>query len=383
MKLMNRAKLNLGIKREDYKMSLLHKSALVTCLSLGLLACGDDAALTVKSPLVGTYTIPIKAPQNLQNLPAVVQASELTDLSFRVKGELIEINVQNGQKVKKGHLLAKLDPTNYQLAVNDRKSKVAFAKKSVDRAKAMVEFGNMAQSILDELDANHRVLKAEYEYALLQLGYVELRAPFDGIVASVPADNFQTVAVGQNVMSMHRNDNVEVKVSLPDMILSFADQNIDKSKVSLPVSLDAYPDHVFMATYKEHTTEQTSDDKKFVLVLTMPVDKERIALQGMPGNIKLDLARLKIKRVASYKVPIESVVVPDSIPLTSGERVVWRMSDDKIVTPVTVNAHSIAGLSYLNVSGELNEGDKIVTQGMLYLSDGMQVRTITSGETTE
>ena len=364
-------------------MKKLIQYSLMTSLCLGLAACGEGALNEVKTPLVDTYVIPVKNNQDIQNLSAIVKASDYTQLSFRVNGELIKILVKSGEEVKKGQLLAKLDPTNFQLTVNDKKSKTELAKKSRERAAKMVELGNMAQSILDELDARYRVLKAEYAYAKLQLSYVELRAPFTGIVSSVPADNFQNTAIGQTVITMHSKDKVEIEVSLPDLILSAAQEHTDKSNFEFNVLLDAYPDHVFKAHYKEHTAEQTTENKKYMLILEMPVDKERITWQGMPGNIQLDLAKLKMKNFPVYKVPVEAVTLPDYKSDEDLDRVVWRLLPDNTVEPVSVIAESIASLSLLNVSGELKAGDKIITQGMTYLTKGMKVNTKTQGALTE
>lgn len=359
------------------------KKYIAAAVVLMLTACSEQPPAEVKTPLVETYRIPVKNIENIKNLPAIVKASDFTLLSFRVKGELIDIAVRSGQVVKKGQLLAKLDPTNYQITVNDRKSKTELAKKSRDRAAKMVTFGNMAQSTLDELNARYRVAQADYEYAKLELSYVELRAPFDGIISSIPADNFQATMAGETVITMHSKDMVEIQVSLPDLILSAANNRKDKSKLVFDVLLDAYPEHVFKAHYKEHTTEQTDENKKYVLILEMPIDKERITLQGMPGNIKVDLARLKMKKIPTVSVPVEAVLLPDNENSEGLERIVWRVLPNNTVEPVTVKAQSLANLTALNVSGALKEGDVIITQGMTYLTKGMEVKIKNQGAVAE
>ena len=356
---------------KNYNLNVYANVILVFTLLVG---CTDNSSFKVNTPLVETYTIPKKNTENLQNFPAIVSASDLTKLSFRVNGELVNLPASNGKEVKKGDLIAKIDPTTFELTVKDRKAKVEIAKLSMGRAEKMVALGNMAQSVFDELEAKYRVAKAQYEYAILQLSFVELRAPFDGIVANVPADNFQSTEIGQLVAIMHRTDKIEIKVDLPDVILAAADQNNDnRDNIKFDLILDAYPGHVFSTLYKEHTTEQTNQDKKYILVLEMPVDTQRLALQGMPGSVSIDLEKLKPKNVDINAVPIESVLLPDNISPNSGELLVWRVNKDSTVESVRVKSEGLSDSTFMNVLGDLHEGDQVVISGMMYLQDGLSV----------
>ncbi|WDD96691.1 efflux RND transporter periplasmic adaptor subunit [Thalassomonas actiniarum] len=349
---------------------------LLLCSLLG--ACGKPATPEVVTPLVDVFTVPVKNEQDLQKFPAVVQASDLTSLSFRVSGELTQIPVSSGQQVKKGDLIAKIDATDFELAVKDKKAKVALAKVSMQRAEKMVALKNMSQSTLDELEAKYSMAQADYEYARVLLTYVELKAPFDGIIASVPADNYQTTAPGQVVVTMHRIDKLEVKVNLPDVILALADSNNEeRESITLDVSLDAYPGHVFKGRYKEHTTEQSSESKSYQLILELPRDPDRVALQGMPGSVEIDLAKLNAQN-RMISVPLKAIVLPDAYPLTGGEKLLWRIKGDFSVEAIKVRAHGLADSAHIGVLGELNAGDKIAVSGLSYLKPGMKVRLVQS-----
>ncbi|OUS24720.1 hypothetical protein A9Q98_13425 [Thalassotalea sp. 42_200_T64] len=350
---------------------------LIACLGLLLVTivgCSEHPDFTVTKPLVETYVIPIRSSANIYKFPAVVSASDLTYLSFRINGELVEVAAYNGKKVKKGDLIAKIDPTTYKLTVKDRKAKVEFAKLTMDRTEKLVALGSMAQSVYDELEAKYRVAKALHEHALLQLSYVELRAPFDGVIASVPADNFQNTSTGQLVAVMHRIDKIEIKVDLPDVILAATEQRDGKrEKLKFYITLDAYPDHTFIASYKEHTTEQTDENKKYLLILEMPVDADRIALQGMPGNIEINTDKLKTKNVVINSVPVEAVLLPDKLTTVTKELIVWRVISDSTVESIKVTPGGFSSSSFIDVIGPLNEGDEIVVAGMMYLQDGLAV----------
>lgn len=352
----------------------LKNFAVLPLVTAALFGCSEKGSFEVATPIVETFTIPQRNSEHIQDFPAVVSASDLTRLSFRVGGELVDVPVQNGQKVKKGDLIAKIDPTTFELTVKDRKAKTELTKLSMNRAKEMVALGNMAKSIYDELEAKHRVAKANYDYAKLQLSYVELRAPFDGVIANVPADNFQNTSTGQLVAIMHRIDKIEIRVDLPDVILASTQRTNEKrQQLKLNLKLDAYPDHSFITSYKEHTTEQTDKDKKYILVLEMPVDTKRIALQGMPGSVEIDLDKLKTKKSDVNKVPVEAVLFPDGLSAQGNELIVWRVNDDSTVEAIPVISSGFNKSKFIDVSGALNEGDQIVVAGMMYLKNGITV----------
>ena len=351
-----------------------NKYLLLTLLVvLGISGCSEPVIPVVKTPLVDVYTVPVKKHQDLQKFPAVLQASHLISLGFRVSGELIDIAVSSGQKVKKGDLIAKIDATDFELSVKDKQSKMQLAQVSMQRAKKMVELENMAQSTLDELEAKYRMAQAEYEYARVKLNYVALKAPFTGIIASVPADNYQTTAIGQVVVTLHRIDKVEVKVDLPDVILAAANRaNTDRASIVLDLTLDAYPGFNFKARYKEHTTEQNQDSKNYLLILELSTDPTRVMLPGMPGSVEIDMAKLTTETIAR-KIPLQAIVLPDSYPLNSGERVLWRIKSDDSVEQVKVRTLGLADSANMEVFGDIKPGDRIATSGLMYLKSGVKV----------
>jgi len=107
-----------------------------TLLPLLLLtACSEEAPLPppesrpVKTMLVGGVTA-----GNFRQFPGVVDAIQRADLSFRVQGKIIEVLVREGDLVEKGKVLAKLDPTDYQIVLNDRKASYATASANFERA---------------------------------------------------------------------------------------------------------------------------------------------------------------------------------------------------------------------------------------------------------
>ena len=136
--------------------------------------------------------------------PGQAEANEEAELSFRVGGSLIELSANVGDKVKKGQVLANLDPTDFQVRLRDAEAELSSAEANlevanvmltrtrnlfekragpqvdVDRAAAQVETGK----------ANIAALRTKRDIAQSELSYAQLTAPFDGVIAGRYAQNF-------------------------------------------------------------------------------------------------------------------------------------------------------------------------------------------------
>ena len=102
-----------------------------------------------------------------RSFPGSVTASQRAELSFRVSGVLQEIPVKEGDSVKQGQVLAKLDPTDFKIRLEDRQASFDNAEKNYNRGKTLVAEGNISQLDFDRLEANFRTARAALDLACL------------------------------------------------------------------------------------------------------------------------------------------------------------------------------------------------------------------------
>src|SRR5262249_53903872 len=121
-------------------------------------------------------------------------AIDKVDIVARVAGFIQERNFTEGQQVKTGDLLFRIEPDTYKAAVDQQKANVARAKATevnaelqLQRGKELVKNQNIPQSTLDQRAADHQATQADVmqaqallEQAQINLGYTEIRAPIDG-----------------------------------------------------------------------------------------------------------------------------------------------------------------------------------------------------------
>lgn len=152
------------------------------------------------------------------------------ELSFRVGGRIFERKVNVGDPVMAGEVLMRLDPVDYDDAVNGAWAAVSAAQAQATRANASferltalaasgstsVDAIEQAKAARDSADAGLRAAQAQLATIRNQRAYTELRADSAGIVIAIPAEAGQVTAVGQPVIRIAMAGPPEAVVGLPD-----------------------------------------------------------------------------------------------------------------------------------------------------------------------
>ena len=239
---------------------------------------------------ITTVSIAQEAPQ--LTFPAVAAAADKSSLSFRIQGEVTRVLVRSGSFVKKGQLLAELEPTDYQLEVDDALAKFNVADSQFRRSAKLVKKGYLAQSQFDELKAQRSIALARLDLAKLRLTFTKLYAPFEGVISKVPIEQFENVQVGQQVMNIHSTKQVDIHIQAPDMI--FSRRSAVEIERSSPNARILMPDGVeYRAKLKEFTTELDPDSGTFLVTLTMPMPSDRFILDGMAVEVQADAQKIE------------------------------------------------------------------------------------------
>lgn len=208
-------------------------------------------------------------------------------LSFRVPGQIQSTQFNSGQNVKKGQLVAKLDNTDYQFALDSAQAQFDLAKAKLDRIAQLYEKKLVSADMFDQAEANFKASRASLNQAKTDLSYTELKAPFSGIVSIKHALSHQFVGANQPVYNLINLDAVDVSFNIP---ITYID--IEKAKSnpfeSFDVTLDHYSDHKFFAAFKDISTKPDPDTNSFNVTGTIKVPEGLIILPGMTGIVSID-----------------------------------------------------------------------------------------------
>ena len=314
-----------------------------------------------------------QTPATALSLTGTIEPATETELGFRILGRMIARNVNVGDIVKKGDVVAAIDPVALELAVRSAQSDVensdAQLRNAVtteQRQRALVESRSGTEASLEEAEQARRTAaaavakaQANLDKAKEQLGYAQLRAEFDGVVTATSAEVGQVVSAGQTVVTIARPDKRDAVVDVPQAAAQ-------KLKLGAPfeVTLQLDPTIRTSGTVREIAPEAETATR---------TSRTKIALTDPP-----EAFRLGSVITASATIAAEPEIVLPSSAILSG-------SDDQSVWIVDVPGKKVS-LRRVKIAGDvvdggtvlvtegLAPGERVVVAGVHKLEDGQAIR---------
>src|SRR6202790_5373651 len=170
------------------------------------------------------YKVSERAENRVRRFPSILQPADVSVLSFEIAGQLKAINLQAGQKVQLGDLLAETDPRSLQAQVEQASAGVQQADAQAVNAEAdfqrkeeLLKKGATTQAAFDQSKATLLSAQAQLEQARRQLALAnhnldrsKLLAPFTGTIARIEVKSFAQVAAGQPILTLYSDDRFEM-----------------------------------------------------------------------------------------------------------------------------------------------------------------------------
>lgn len=295
------------------------------------------------------------------DLPGKVKEADEAKLSFRVAGSIYKLNAKEGQYVKKGDVIAEIDPRDYIVQLAVAKAQYEQVSAEVARVEEMFKRNNISANDYEKAIAGVRMAKAQFDNATNQLNDVKLKAPFNGHIQELFFKNHETVAAGMPVLSMVDISSLEIEVFLSSSLYLRKD-NIK----SINYSMINNPDTIFPLEQID-ITRKANSNSLYKMRLLAAGNKSSIA-PGMTVNVKL---LLEASSKATLLVPYPSVFE------VSNKSFVWRYdSISKQVERVEVTIRTISNEGYAVVNGKLGVNDFVVSAGVHSLQDKQRVKII-------
>lgn len=354
-----------------------------------------------KPPVVETVLRPVRYEMvstsqgaRLRTFAGVARAGVESNLSFRVAGTVERVAVSVGQQVRRGRVLARLDPTDYELKVQEAVAGLAQAEAAsrnaeadYDRVRGLYENNNASRRELDGARANSESSQAQVdaaqkrlEQARQQVSYCNLLAPVDGTVASVSVEVNENVNAGQKLFLLNAGSDTEVEVALPEAVISQVEVG---QKVE--VIFDALPGRTFEAEVIEAgvaavgtattfpvTAELTESDPDIRSGMAAEVEF-RFSTAATSGRLLVSPVAVGEDRSGRFVFVLETTQRAPGADAgvdggaDAGATAVVHRRD------VTVGELTGDGLEIL--SG-LEDGELVVTAGVRRLTDGEEVKVV-------
>lgn len=352
-----------------------HLSLFLLLPLFSLLSACSDGPVEVKDAIrpVKIFQV-LSAEKSMQRkFPAQVHSAERAELAFRVPGELQSLPAIAGKDVRRGAVLATLDPSDYQILVNDRKARQKLALAQFQRIKGLFERQQVSQAQFDQAKAELEISEAALSAARTDLSYTKLKAPFSGQVSQVYVDNHQPVAAGKMVMMLQVRDQLEVRMQLPESLMANMAESKGEKNYQPEVEFEAIPGKRFLSTYKEHNAQADAATGSFTVTLTLPRPAKLNLLPGMSASVHVDLNQVLSNQVSVVTIPSKAVFQADDQQEGSSQAKVWIVNGDMTLSPRAVSVGKLTPSGIEILSG-LQAGEKIVGAGVHQAHEGMRVR---------
>jgi len=307
-----------------------------------------------------------------------IRAGETAELGFEVSGRIIELPVIEGQTVKKGDMIARLDPADYQASLNQAKANFRQAETTFERYKEIVDKGAVSRQDLDLRQRNFEVARANLATAQKAMDDTRLLAPFDGNVGRRLVDNFVNVQAKEGVIILQDLSSFEVIITVPEQDWSRADPNLSKEErtqlVQPVVTLSTFPDRGFPARITELATVADPVTRTFEVIAAMDNPPDTTILPGMTATVTISIPEGGTRAGVDTAVSIPATAV---LADAQGKSTVWLVDPATMtVSRATVQLGDLTG-DRVRVIGGLSQGDRIATSGVHNLREGMQVSELT------
>ena len=303
------------------------------------------------------------------------------DVGSQVSGKVSALKVDFNDHVKKGQLIAEIDPSIYQAAQRQAEGDLASARASVvlkrqnlERKKILLPQKAASQLDLDQAiadlaqaEATVIIKQAALDSAKANLGYCTITSPVDGIVISRKVDVGQTLvaAMSTPVLFTIAQDITKMHISAP---VSEADIGQVKVGQSVKFNVDAYPDDVFNGKVIQVRKAPTTTSNVVTYEVIIDVDNpEQKLFPGMTADVSILVAehrnKLKVSNAALRYVPPDTATYEGIPPtkLSTGQRLAYTLADNgKKLKPLIVDAGITDGVDTEVLEGA-NEGMVLVT----------------------
>ncbi|MER9541166.1 efflux RND transporter periplasmic adaptor subunit [Mesorhizobium sp. M0437] len=346
--------------------------ALIVVAALGLAGCSQEKA-EVTEIIRPVKVVEITKASDTRQLSysGSVRARTEMNLGFRINGKITERLVDMGDRVKPGDVLARIDPTDYELSVRS-------AQASLDAADRQVETVELTRKRAEQLYAKNFAPKSQLEQATLaynqavatrdsarsqlaqaqnQVRYTDLKADKNGIVTAVAADVGQVVGSGTPVVTVAIDGEKEVLIAVPET-------DIAEFKPGKTVKAGFWSDEALTLDGKVREVAGSADPQSRTFAVRVSLPNDPRVLLGMTASIEAAADN----RQQLVSIPLAALAQKDS------QSIVWTVDRNG----GTVHAHPVKVAAFtpdgVSVADGLKPGDVVVAAGTQFMTENLKVK---------
>ncbi len=304
-------------------------------------------------------------------LPGSVDSPTVSTVAGEVAGLVVELAVREGDAVETGQVLARLRTRNLELQqqasqseLKEEEARLKLAERNLERAQELFDSKVFSQQELDDAFFEFSAwqgrldrLRAEIERILDDIERCTIHAPFNGVVTDKHTELGQWLAVGDPVVELMAVDDLRVLVQVPERY--YRGLRVG-SRVA--VEFEAIGGRKTVGTVTAIIPRADAQARTFPVKLKFPNPGGKVAA-GM-------LAQVAFSGGDAYRA---TIVPKDAVVSQNPHKVIYVIKDDGTVDPIRVRTAAGVG-SWIEVSGNVRPGQRVVTRGNERLMPGQAVQ---------
>lgn len=283
------------------------------------------------------------------------------DVVAKTSGLVTSLLVEEGDAVRAGQILAKLDEEELIIAMREAEIRAQNMKRIFERTAEMFEKNLVAKQTYDDAKFNYETAQSQYENAKLRVEYTQIRSPIDGVVTERLIEVGQRVNQNQILFRVGDFDPLLARIFIPE-------KEMRKVHVgqAAEVLVEAAPDRKFTGVVSR--ISPIVDPASGTVKVTLEIrDRSGILRPGMFANVNIITDTHE-----------NALVIPKKALILESERDEVFVIENGVVRKVQVELGYREGERVEVLSG-LSEGQMVVTVGQEGLRDGMPVRLVGQG----
>ncbi len=305
--------------------------------------------------------------------PAQVIAFKDIDVSFKLAGKIKNINVKEGDYVKKGQIIATLDDVDYKYNLEKIEPNLKKLEADYKRAQELFREQVASKAYLEEVEDSYFTVKKSYEYAKTQLSETVLKSPYAGTILKKYAEEQEYVNPGTLVFSLSSSDKIEIESFFTEKVI----QSVVKSKsqgYDVKASFSASDNKYYTVDLSEFSSVIDPITQSYRVKYIMKRPKDISIFAGMIAYLHVEPK--KQKTLSKSKVAKTEIYVPiSSVNNFNNRDFVWVVGTNNTVSRRYVELGGTSADNVLIKSG-LKDGERIVQAGVHFIKDGQKVNIL-------
>lgn len=315
---------------------------------------GDIISAPRAAMQVNGFKVEAKPFENDIKVTADLLAKEQVELKAPIAGMVLGIYFKEGEHVKKGDLLVRLDDRAWKAQLVGLKAQLKNAEKDLERKNALLEIEGSSQEEIDLAKTNVESLKAQIQQLQVNINLANVRAPFSGQIGMRDFSLGAYLKEGDVIASLTDVENLKVNFNLPEEYRKSIEIG---NQVQVLINNDTIASKIYAIN------SVISTDSRTINVRSRLYQPKNKAI--MPGAFAEVLVATNYVKDA-LMVPSQ-VIVPEIDKQTVYVYKGGKVTRNTIKLGARTNAE-------VHVTEGINEGDTIITTGLLQIREGMDVK---------